>query len=74
MIIGLTGTNGAGKTVTADYLQTKGLHFHSLSDEVREELRDFLFSQKAEQAYDELIGRLSREIFVDVRTGMVPQE
>ena len=38
MIIGLTGTNGAGKTVTADYLQTKGFHFHSLSDEIREEL------------------------------------
>lgn len=38
MIIGLTGTNGAGKTVTADHLQTKGFHFHSLSDEIRAEL------------------------------------
>jgi dCMP deaminase len=38
MIIGLTGTNGAGKTVTADYLRSKGFHFHSLSDEIREEL------------------------------------
>lgn len=38
MIIGLTGTNGAGKTVTADHLQTKGFHFHSLSDEIRTEL------------------------------------
>ena len=38
MIIGITGTNGAGKTVTADYLKTKGFLFHSLSDEIREEL------------------------------------
>ncbi|MBI1355021.1 MAG: AAA family ATPase [Acidobacteria bacterium] len=38
MIIGLTGTNGAGKTVTADHLQTKGFYFHSLSDEIRAEL------------------------------------
>jgi dCMP deaminase len=38
MIIGLTGTNGAGKTVTAEYLRSKGFHFHSLSDEIREEL------------------------------------
>jgi len=38
MIIGLTGTNGAGKTVTADYLLTKGFEFHSLSDEIRREL------------------------------------
>lgn len=40
MIIGLTGTNGAGKTVTADHLQTKGFHFHSLSDEIRAELAE----------------------------------
>jgi dCMP deaminase len=38
MIIGLTGTNGAGKTVTADYLKSKSFHFHSLSDEIRDEL------------------------------------
>ena len=38
MIIGLTGTNGSGKTVAADYLQSKGFAFHSLSDEIREEL------------------------------------
>ncbi len=38
MIIGLTGTNGAGKTVAADHLQTKGFDFYSLSDEIRAEL------------------------------------
>ena len=38
MIIGLTGTNGSGKTVTAEYLKTKGFEFYSLSDEIRAEL------------------------------------
>ena len=39
MIIGLTGANGAGKTVTADHLKAKGFRFYSLSDEIQEELR-----------------------------------
>jgi dCMP deaminase len=39
MIIGLTGTNGAGKTITADHLQSKGFQFYSLSDEIRDELK-----------------------------------
>jgi len=43
-------------------------------DEVRENLKDYLFAHKAEEAYGELIDRLSREIFVDIRTGMVPEE
>ena len=43
-------------------------------DEVRENLREYLLGRKAEAAYGELIDRLSREIFVDIRTGMVPQE
>ena len=38
MIIGLTGTNGAGKTASADHLLRKGFEFHSLSDVIREEL------------------------------------
>jgi dCMP deaminase len=38
MIIGLTGTNGAGKTVTAEHLKSRSFHFHSLSDEIRDEL------------------------------------
>ena len=38
MIIGLTGTNGAGKTVAAAHLQTNGFAYHSLSDEIRAEL------------------------------------
>ena len=43
-------------------------------DEVRENLKDYLFARKAEKAYEELIDRLSQEIFVDIRTGMVPEE
>ena len=38
MIIGLTGTNGAGKTVAAKHLRRKGFQPHSLSDVIREEL------------------------------------
>jgi dCMP deaminase len=38
MILGLTGTNGAGKTLICDYLKTRGFHYQSLSDEIRQEL------------------------------------
>ena len=38
MIIGLTGTNGSGKTVAAEHLTKKGFRFRSLSDVIREEL------------------------------------
>ena len=38
MIIGLTGTNGSGKTVAAEHLRKKGFQFQSLSDVIREEL------------------------------------
>lgn len=38
-IIGLTGTNGAGKGEVAAFLKRKGYTYFSLSDLVREELR-----------------------------------
>ncbi len=38
-IIGLTGTNGAGKGEVAAYLKTKGYAYFSLSDLIREDLR-----------------------------------
>lgn len=38
MVIGLTGTNGAGKTAVGTYLKTRGFRFHSLSDEIRKQL------------------------------------
>jgi peptidyl-prolyl cis-trans isomerase SurA len=43
-------------------------------DEVRENLRDYIFAQRVEVAYGELIDRLSSEIFVDIRTALVPEE
>ncbi len=39
MIIGLTGRNGSGKTEVAQYLGSRGFEYHSLSDEIREEIR-----------------------------------
>jgi dCMP deaminase len=39
MIIGLTGRNGAGKGVAADFLKSKGFYYHSLSDVIREEIQ-----------------------------------
>lgn len=39
MIIGLTGTNGAGKTEVSQYLVSRGFAYHSLSDEIREEVK-----------------------------------
>jgi peptidyl-prolyl cis-trans isomerase SurA len=36
-------------------------------DEIREDLRDYLFRRKAEEGYRNLIDRLSHEIFVDIR-------
>ncbi|MFH1574037.1 MAG: AAA family ATPase, partial [Acidobacteriota bacterium] len=39
MIIGLTGTNAAGKTEVCNYLISRGFEYHSLSDEIREEIR-----------------------------------
>jgi dCMP deaminase len=40
MIIGLTGRNGSGKTAVAEYLTSRGFEYHSLSDEIRREIRD----------------------------------
>ena len=38
-LVGLTGTNGAGKGEVAAYLMKKGYAYASLSDEIRDELR-----------------------------------
>ncbi len=38
IVIGLTGPNGSGKGVLADFLKVRSFVFHSLSDEIREEL------------------------------------
>jgi len=39
MIIGLTGTMGAGKGTVASYLKKKGFEYHSFSDVLREEAK-----------------------------------
>ena len=39
-LIGLTGTNGAGKGEAAAYFATKGYAYFSLSDVIRDELRE----------------------------------
>jgi dCMP deaminase len=39
MIIGLTGRNASGKTEVCKYLISRGFECHSLSDEIREEIR-----------------------------------
>src|SRR5882724_9790591 len=39
MIIGLTGKNASGKGEVAKFLQTRGFHYYSLSDVLREELK-----------------------------------
>lgn len=39
MIIGLTGKNGSGKGEVAKFLIQRGFRYHSLSDEIREEMK-----------------------------------
>lgn len=39
MIIGLTGKNASGKGEVAEYLKQRGFEYHSLSDEIRQEIR-----------------------------------
>jgi peptidyl-prolyl cis-trans isomerase SurA len=48
-------------------------HLASL-DEIREDLREFLFSIKAEEGYRELIDRLHGEIHIDIRTRMASEQ
>lgn len=43
-------------------------------DEVREDLREYLFRLKAEGALTVLLERLSREIYIDIRTGAAQTE
>ena len=40
MIIGLSGKNASGKGVVAEFLKSKGFYFFSLSDVIREEIRE----------------------------------
>ncbi len=61
MIIGLTGTNGAGKTSVCEHLKSRGFSYRSLSDEIREELE----REKRPASRENLIemgNRLRREL------------
>ncbi len=40
MLIGLTGRNAAGKGEVAEYLKKKSFYYHSLSDAIRDEIRE----------------------------------
>lgn len=40
MIIGITGMYASGKDTMAEYLEKKGFQHHSLSDEIRQELKE----------------------------------
>jgi len=59
MIIGLTGTKGSGKGTVADYLVSKGFHYFSLSEIVREEARKKYATPMAKQLIE--TGNLLRE-------------
>ena len=57
MLVGLTGTNGAGKTSGADYLKQRGFRYFSLSDEIRLEL-----SKRNEAPTRENLTRVGNEL------------
>ncbi len=43
-------------------------------DEIREQLKDYIFNLRAEEAYVALMDRLKNEIYIDIRTEMVPSQ
>jgi dephospho-CoA kinase len=52
MILGLTGKNASGKGETAEYLKSKGFVYFSLSNELREELKEKGISESRENLID----------------------
>jgi dephospho-CoA kinase len=72
-VIGLTGTNGAGKGEAATFLMEKGYAYFSLSDVIREELK----KKKQELTRDNMIrmGNFMREHFSpDILARMVAEK
>ena len=77
MIIGITGTNGSGKGTVAEILGEKGFESHSLSDELRRELkkrgieenRDSLIAIGNELREKEGPATLSRRILKTIDSG-----
>ena len=78
MIIGLTGRNAAGKGMAAEYLKSKGFGFYSLSDVIREEVRnrglqltrDALIATGRELRARHGTGYLAERIFERLEPGM----
>lgn len=75
MIIGLTGTNGAGKGTVAEILKEKGFEYTSLADEIRVEVKkrgldeglDSLIAMGNELRAKEGPGTLSRRVIKRIK-------
>ncbi len=68
MILGLTGTNGAGKTSAADWLRKRGFRYESLSDEIRLELE-----QRGLPATRDNLTRVGNELRASGGAGVLAQ-
>jgi dephospho-CoA kinase len=68
MIIGLVGTMGAGKGVSAEYLVKKGFQYTSLSDEIRAELKSRKLSETRE-----LLTSVGNDLRIRFGTGILAQ-
>lgn len=69
MIIGLTGRNASGKGAAADFLQTKGFTYYSLSDVIREEV-----SQQGLEVTRENLIAAGRQLRAKHGTGFLAQQ
>jgi len=69
MIIGLTGRNASGKGAAADFLRSKGFTFYSLSDVIRDEVRQ----SGLELTRDNLIA-VGRRLRAEKGTGILAEQ
>jgi dCMP deaminase len=69
MILGLTGRNAAGKGEAADFLKMKGFHYYSLSDVIRDEIR-----QRGLEITREVLIQIGRELRSKHGTGYLSEQ
>lgn len=69
MVIGLTGRNGSGKGVVAEFLKAKGFYYYSLSDVIREEIR-----RRGEEVTRERLIEVGRELRAERGTGYLARQ
>lgn len=69
MIIGLTGSNGSGKTVVSEYLKSRGFAYYSLSDEIREEI-----AKRGWEATREILIEMGNELRVRFGPGILAEK